>query len=55
MLIDDEVVESSEEEHTHYCEMCGSTWSHQDVDCPGPRFTGYYGQAFDCPLCVEGE
>ena len=46
-------VETTEPSHRHYCELCGSTWEHQDEACVGPRFKGYYGAGYDCPIHME--
>lgn len=46
--------ETTEEEHAHYCEMCGSVWVHEDESCVGPRWEGkmYWGSTWDCPRCA---
>ncbi len=48
---DGPLVETTEDEHSHYCSLCGGIWKHSDADCEGERygFTGYY----DCPACLD--
>jgi hypothetical protein len=45
--------ETDEPTHMHFCELCGSTWSHADEVCVGSRFAGYYGAGYDCPIHEE--
>jgi hypothetical protein len=47
---------TTEPEHTHWCDVCQSPWSHADEGCEGPRI-GKFNTAggFECPLCEENE
>jgi hypothetical protein len=55
MLDDDLVAETTEEEHAHYCALCGGTWWHADDFCEGPVFRSYspYDGDFTCPQCLD--
>lgn len=56
MSFDTGVTESSEQEHSHDCLMCG-VWSHQDESCVGPRYDGKamsFAGTYDCPMCEAG-
>ena len=48
---------TTEQDHRHYCALCGGTWVHADDSCVGPRFRGYspYDPDFSCPICVDPE
>ena len=45
------VVQTTEPEHDHWCEECGSVWSHADDDCLGPRLSAT--SQYTCPMCVD--
>ena len=45
---------TTEDEHSHFCALCGGIWKHADEFCEGERYHPYYGD-FDCPACISPE